>query len=195
MSIFRGGPQCTAPIQRIGVGEGVIRQCARQDHDTMLAIINAAASIYQGSIPPECWHDPYMTSAELASEIAGGVHFIGFETGSKLLGIMGMQHRGEVDLIRHAYVLPDRQGHGIGTKLLTHLRNETRRTVLVGTWKAAGWAIAFYKTHGFEKIEDRIVEPLLRSYWNVSEAQTANSVVLSSPALRRRPQFGNGDWL
>ena len=45
-----------------------------------------------------------MPLEELAREIADGVEFWGEEADGELLGVMGIQHRGEVDLIRHAYV-------------------------------------------------------------------------------------------
>jgi GNAT superfamily N-acetyltransferase len=54
----------------------------------------------------------------------------------------------DVDLIRHAYVHPDSQRHGIGGALLEHLRRLNTRRMLVGTWAAVwgykpvlkGWA-------------------------------------------------------
>ena len=50
---------------------------------------------------------------------------------------MGLQEVGDVTLIRHAYVLPDRQGEGIGTRLMDHLRAAVDGPLLVGTWAAA----------------------------------------------------------
>ena len=55
----------------------------------------------------------------------------------------------DVDLIRHAYVHPASQRRGVGAELLRHLRAASDRRMLVGTWAAAGWAIAFYERHGF----------------------------------------------
>ena len=46
---------------------------------------------------------------------------------------MGIQPVRDVDLIRHAYVLPDSQGHGVGGALLEHLRRRTTRRMLIGT--------------------------------------------------------------
>ena len=53
----------------------------------------------------------------------------------------------------------------------------TERPVLVGTWKAASWAVAFYERHGFRLVDG--VETLLRRYWTVSERQIESSVVLA----------------
>jgi GNAT superfamily N-acetyltransferase len=39
------------------------------------------------------------------------------------VAVMGIQSVQDVDLIRHAYVLPAHQGHGIGGALLRRLRS------------------------------------------------------------------------
>ncbi len=160
-----------------------IRRCDQADHAEIDAIINAAAEAYRGVIPADRWHDPYMTAAALASELADGVEFSGCVAHGRLIGVMGVQHRRNVDLIRHAYVLPEWQGHGIGSYLLEHLRRDVTRPILIGTWKAADWAVRFYERHGFIRVLDSDVAPLLGSYWNVPERQIATSVVLASPPL------------
>jgi GNAT superfamily N-acetyltransferase len=158
-----------------------IRPCRQDEAATILAIINAAAEAYRGVIPPDCWHEPYMPAAALQSDIEAGVAFVGCEVDGVLAGVMGMQPVGDVDLIRHAYVLPAYQGHGIGSRLIAHLRSRTERPVLVGTWAAATWAIRFYERHGFALVPERARELLLRTYWRVSERQVETSVVLAAP--------------
>ena len=74
-----------------------------------------------------------MSSSELDHEIASGVAFWGYEADGALLGIMGIQPVRDVDLIRHAYVLPDSQRNGVGGALLEHLRGLSARPMLVGT--------------------------------------------------------------
>ena len=86
-----------------------------------------------------------MHQDELNSEIATGVTFWGHEDDGVLIGVMGMQSVRDVDLIRHAYVLPSNQGRGIGDGLLRYLRQSSTRRMLVGTWDAAEWAIRFYR--------------------------------------------------
>ena len=76
-------------------------------------------------------------------------------TDGALIGVMGIQPVGDVDLIRHAYVLPGSQGRGIGRALLEHLRALSARRILVGTWAAAEWAIRFYRRNGFEQVSPR----------------------------------------
>jgi len=166
--------------EQAGVG---IRGCGPADAENMLAIINDAAEAYRGVIPPDRWHEPYMPPSELASEMTDGVVFSGYEADGHLVGVMGVQDRGNVDLIRHAYVLPTWQGHGIGARLLRHLCGKADRPILIGTWAAATWAVRFYERHGFARVADDDAAPLLRTYWNVPERQVATSVVLALPPL------------
>jgi GNAT superfamily N-acetyltransferase len=158
-----------------------IRPCRDDERAAILAIVNAAAEAYRGVIPADRWHEPYMEAADLDAEIAAGVAFSGFEEGGALVGVMGVQPVRDVDLIRHAYVLPERQGRGIGAALLEHLARSTSRRMLVGTWAAAEWAIGFYRRHGFELVSPERKADLLRAYWTIPERQIETSVVLANP--------------
>src|SRR5215468_6663614 len=95
-----------------------IRRCSDADLTGIFEIVNAAAGAYRGVIPADRWHEPYMPLDELDREIASGVVFWGHEKDGVLVGVMGIQPIADVDLIRHAYVLPGSQGHGIGGALL-----------------------------------------------------------------------------
>jgi GNAT superfamily N-acetyltransferase len=161
-----------------------IRRCRDDERETILAIVNAAAEAYRGVIPADRWHDPYMPAHELDREIAAGVEFWGYETDGELVGIMGIQPVGAVDLIRHAYVLPRSQRHGIGSVLLEHLARSTERRILVGTWSAADWAIRFYERHGFELVSPERTRTLLQTYWSIPDRQIETSVVLANPPLK-----------
>jgi GNAT superfamily N-acetyltransferase len=161
-----------------------IRPCREDESEVILAIVNAAADAYRGVIPPDRWDDPYMPRAELEGEIAAGVEFWGYEDDGALVGIIGLQAVREVDLIRHAYVVPDRQRAGVGGALLEHLlARRTGRRILVGTWAAAAWAIRFYEHHGFERVPDERTPAVLRAYWTIPERQIETSVVLARPPL------------
>ena len=159
-----------------------VRRCRDDERGAILAIVNAAAEAYRGVIPEECWHQPYMPAHELESEIAAGVEFWGYEVDRKLIGVMGIQPVRDVDLIRHAYVLPGDQRRGVGGALLEHLRGLNGRPMLVGTWAAAQWAIAFYRRHGFELTSPVLKTALLRTYWTVPDRQIETSVVLRNLA-------------
>ena len=161
----------------------IIRPCGEEDLATMLAIVNAAAEAYRGVIPADRWHEPYMRAEELRDEIAAGVEFWGIQTDEGLIGVMGVQPVRDVDLIRHAYVRPDRQRYGVGAELLEHLRRRSPRRMLVGTWAAATWAIRFYERHGFELATREHAAALLRTYWTIPERQIETSVVLANPGI------------
>ena len=156
-----------------------IRRCRDNERETILEIVNAAAEAYRGVIPDDCWHEPYMPAEELAGEIAAGVEFWGYETDDELTGVMGIQPVRDVVLIRHAYVLPARQGEGIGRGLLEHLRGMTDRPLLIGTWASAEWAIRFYERNGFELVSEEQKNKLLKTYWAIPARQIETSVVLA----------------
>jgi GNAT superfamily N-acetyltransferase len=156
----------------------VIRLCASADLGVIEAIVNEAAERYHGAIPADCWHEPYMSSEELETQVAAGVHFWGFEQAGILVGVMGMQRSGDATLIRHAYVRKRAQGQGVGTALLRALTARAQRPLLVGTWAAATWAIAFYERNGFVRTPPDRMDDLLRRYWNIPPRQREASVVL-----------------
>jgi GNAT superfamily N-acetyltransferase len=160
-----------------------IRPCREDERAAILEIVNAAATAYRGVIPDDRWREPYMDRAELDREIGEGVTFWGYEADGELVGVMGIQALADVDLIRHAYVLPGLQGRGIGGALLAHLRGRSGRRMLVGTWASAEWAIGFYRRHGFEPVTPAQKTALLRTYWTIPERQIETSVVLADPPL------------
>jgi GNAT superfamily N-acetyltransferase len=162
-------------------GGHAIRPCRADEQPAVLEVINAAARAYRGVIPADRWREPYMPAEELRHEIAAGVSFWAYEDGGGLVGVMGIQPVDDVDLIRHAYVRPGSQRHGVGGALLEHLRPLSRRRMLVGTWAAAEWAIRFYARHGFALAAPGETAALLRRYWSVSDRQIETSVVLASP--------------
>jgi N-acetylglutamate synthase-like GNAT family acetyltransferase len=159
----------------------MIRECTQDDLLTMYAIINDAARAYKGVIPNDRWHDPYMSLDELKHEIEDGVVFWGIEQDGNLIGIMGIQDKGNVTLIRHAYVQTNQQKQGIGTQLLRHLEGMTQKPILIGTWAAATWAIRFYEKNGYCLLSRGETEQLLKRYWNIPERQVVTSIVLAHP--------------
>jgi N-acetylglutamate synthase-like GNAT family acetyltransferase len=156
-----------------------IRESTGSDVAAMLAIINAAAEAYRGVIPPDRWHDPYMPAEELAAEIADGVTFWLAEDDGRIRGVMGIQDRGDVTLVRHAYVAPSSQRGGVGTALLVHLKSLTGKPVLIGTWADATWAVAFYRKNGFALTTAEEKDALLKRYWSIPARQVETSVVLA----------------
>lgn len=159
--------------------EQMIRKLSPPDFNSVLHIVNDAAEAYRGLIPADRWKEPYMSAEELKGEIESGVEFYSWVEDGILVAVMGIQRVDDVTLIRHAYVLTNRQRRGIGEKLLKHLLSLARTTeVLVGTWEAAHWAVRLYEKHGFNLVSKEEKDRLLRKYWNIPERQVETSVVL-----------------
>jgi GNAT superfamily N-acetyltransferase len=147
----------------------------------MYFIINEAAKAYDGVIPADCYHQPYMSMDELKREMKR-LTFFGWEDNGELVGVMGLEQIKDVSLIRHAYVLPQWQRQGIGSNLLNHCKGRlTTLRLLVGTWADAEWAIRFYQKHGFVLLPNK--DELLRNYWDILQRQIETSVVLGIEVL------------
>jgi GNAT superfamily N-acetyltransferase len=154
----------------------VIRNCLPADIGRIYFIINEAARAYEDVIPADRYHQPYMPMDELEQEMKR-MTFIGWEAGTELVGVMGLEPVKDVTLIRHAYILPEWQQQGIGSRLLNHLETMVATSrLLVGTWADADWAIDFYKKHGFILLPDK--DELLKTYWDIPKRQIETSVVL-----------------
>jgi GNAT superfamily N-acetyltransferase len=154
----------------------VIRPCNQGDLGRMCEVINDAATACEGAIPADCYHQPYMPLDELERE-ARRMTLYGWEEDGRLIGVAGYEPIKDVTLMRHCYVLSDRQRQGVGGALVRHVMDvTTTERLLVGTWAAATWAIRFYEKHGFRLLPDG--DALLRTYWDIPARQRETSVVL-----------------
>ena len=154
----------------------MIRICTPGDTDRIYFIINEAAKVYEGVIPEDRYHQPYMPADELEREMTR-VIFYGWEADGGLVGVMGIEPIKDTTLIRHAYVLPEWQHQGIATRLLEHLKELTKTPqLLVGTWADATWALDYYQRRGFRFLPDSV--RLLKAYWDIPQRQIETSVVL-----------------
>lgn len=163
----------------------MIRNCTADDFEEIFNIINDAAMAYKRAIPADCWHEPYMTKEELQTQLDVGVRFSCYVENNEVLGVMGIQDRGEVELIRHAYVRTRVRNRGIGSLLLGDLIGKCDKPILVGTWQAAVWAIHFYEKHGFCLVDEVERNHLLRKYWTIPDRQLHTSVVLIDQKYRQ----------
>jgi GNAT superfamily N-acetyltransferase len=154
----------------------MMRICQPADTKRIYLITNEAAKAYQGVIPADCYHEPYMPIDELKRELAE-MTFFGWEERGELVGVIGLQPIKEVTLIRHTYVLPQCQRRGIASCLIDNMKRlcKTPR-LLVGTWSDAYWAIALYQKHGFRLMPNK--DELLKTYWKITQRQIETSVVL-----------------
>jgi len=156
----------------------MIERCDERELGQIHEVINDGAQAYRGLIAADRWHEPYMAMEELRGEIEAGVAFWGFYGGGRLLGVMGLQRVEDVVLIRHAYTRTAAQGRGAGTSLLEKLKGIANAPLLVGTWRAATWAVRFYERRGFALVPEDEKVRLLRRYWTVPQRQIEESVVL-----------------
>jgi N-acetylglutamate synthase-like GNAT family acetyltransferase len=163
----------------------IIRKSVDADFPAMLAIVNDAARAYRGVIPKDRWREPYMPPHELEKEIADGVVFWVAEEDGRVAGVMGIQDKGDVALVRHAYVAPGTQRSGVGTQLLRHVEGLVDKPILIGTWAAASWAIQFYERNGFSVVPPDDKDRLLRTYWSIPARQIETSVVLANARWTR----------
>jgi N-acetylglutamate synthase-like GNAT family acetyltransferase len=120
-----------------------------------------------------------MTKKELKEQIEDGVKFSCYIENNKVVGVVGIQDKTDVNLIRHAYVMTSERKKGIGTILINELLNSSNKPILIGTWKAAHWAISFYERCGFFIVTEEEKNILLRKYWNIPDRQVETSIVLA----------------
>ncbi|MEO0985242.1 MAG: GNAT family N-acetyltransferase [Cyanobacteria bacterium J06639_14] len=163
----------------------MIRKYVDEDLENVFNVINDAAIAYKGVIPSDRWHEPYMTQEELQAQIDDGVRFSCYVDNHEIIGVMGIQDKSDVELIRHAYVRTKQRKKGIGTRLLQELIKDAAKPILVGTWKAAKWAISFYEKQGFFLVDEDEKNRLLKKYWAIPERQIETSVVLVDQKYRR----------
>jgi N-acetylglutamate synthase-like GNAT family acetyltransferase len=157
----------------------MIRKCNNSDFDRIYEIINDAAGVYKGIIPLEYWKVPYMSKDELRRDLDEGILLHGFEENGELVGVMGIQHKQDVALIRHAYVCSINQNRGIGGRLLSYLQKITSKPILIATWYNDVNAIRFYERHGFKLVPLEEGYRLQRKYWSTPDLKIKASAVLA----------------
>ena len=156
-----------------------IRGSKNEDFSLIHEVINDGACAYRDVIPADCWHEPYMSKEELLQEIDNGIEFWISDSPKEINGVMGIQDKIDVCLIRHAYVRTNAQRDGVGSELLKHIEKLTEKPILIGTWAAASWAIQFYQKHRYQLIEKSETPDLLDKYWGVPKRQVETSVILA----------------
>jgi len=167
----------------------MIRKGTDEDFEEIFTILNDAAIAYKGVIPSDRWHEPYMAREELQAQIEDGVQFSCYVDNNEIIGVMGIQDKTDVELIRHAYVRTNQRQKGIGTLLLQELINDSKKPILIGTWKAAEWAIRFYEKNGFCLVEEEEKNRLLKKYWTIPDRQVETSVVLVEKKHKNSKDF------
>lgn len=152
-----------------------IRSLTLEDCDAALAVINVAAQWYREFLPEEEWHEPEMTPAEWQAE-ARRMTWYGAFIDAILVGVMGLEYVRDVVLLRHAYILPEHQHHGLGSRLLDHLERQIRGVsrIVVGTYAQNYKARRALEKAGYTLSADS--EAVLRAYYTVPEDRLQSSV-------------------
>lgn len=155
-----------------------IRAAQLHDAPAIMDVINDGARTYEGAVAAGLLSTPHMQLRQLQRDIEAGVDFAIAEADGTIAGVMGVQRRDDVMLVRHAYVRQSSQHRGIGGRLLAERLATFDAPVLVGTWADAPWAIRFYARHGFALVPAEATQPLLARYWTIPAPQAHASVVL-----------------
>jgi len=153
-----------------------IRPLAGADRDAALAVINTAARWYREFLPPAEYHDPEMTPAAWEAE-ARRLTWYGAFAGEALVGVMGLEYVRDVALLRHAYVLPEHQRHGVGARLREHLEAQIPAgiRIIVGAYAGNYKAGRALEKAGYRRAPDS--EATLRAYYAIPEDRLRSSVV------------------
>lgn len=164
-----------------------IREMRDEDSEEALNVINEAAKAYREVLRPEAYREPQMSCEEFEEE-RGRIKFFVAEVSGEIIGVGGYEYVRDAALVRHVYVKPRYQRRGVGTAILKHLErlitSEGRvEKIIVGTYREAYWAIAFYSKHGYRLVERP--DEVLRKYYSIPDVQRENSVALWKPLLTK----------
>jgi GNAT superfamily N-acetyltransferase len=151
-----------------------IRMLTPDDRDAALDVINRAAEWYREFLPPDELHSPEMAPAQFEAESARMTWYGAFAP-QQLIGVMGLEPSHDAMLIRHAYVLPAWQRHGVGAALLAHLEQAAAPArMIVGTYAANHKARALLEKSGYTLSADS--QGVLRRYYAIPEDRLRTSV-------------------
>jgi len=164
-----------------------IRRLDAADRGAAVDVINTAARWYREFLPAEEFHDPEMTAAQWDEEARRLTWYGGF-LDNALAGVMGLEHVRDAALLRHAYILPEHQHHGIGLRLAEHLEGEARRErlgrglrrLIVGTYARNYKARGALEKAGYRLSADSAA--VLREYYAIPEDRLRASVTYEKPA-------------
>lgn len=159
----------------MGEPPAAIRVLTPDDGPAAIAVINAAAEWYREFLDADEIHGPEMSLDEWLAEDERMTWYGAFDD-ADLLGVMGLEYVDDVALLRHAYVLPQRQRHGVASALNEHLENlvEGVERIIVGTYAANYKARSILEKSGYTLSADS--EAVLRAYYDIPEDRLQSSV-------------------
>jgi len=168
------------------VAQVTFRTLTAADRDAAVDVINTAALWYGDFLPPEELHDPEMTAAQWDEEARRLAWYGGLLDGA-LVAVAGLEYSRDAALLRHAYILPEHQHHGIGLRLAEHLEGVARRDgaargirrIIVGTYARNYKARGALEKAGYHLSEDS--GAILRAYYAIPEDRLRASVTYEKP--------------
>jgi GNAT superfamily N-acetyltransferase len=163
------------------VTQVTIRTLTVADREAAVDVVNTAARWYREFLPAEELHDPEMTADQWDEEARRLAWYGGFLDGA-LVAVMGLEYSHDAALLRHAYVVPERQHEGIGLLLARHLESEARRAgaargvrrIIVGTYARNHKARRALEKAGYHLSPDP--GAILRAYYAIPEDRLRASV-------------------
>ncbi|HYM90217.1 MAG TPA: GNAT family N-acetyltransferase [bacterium] len=153
----------------------MIRPLVPDERAGALSVINTAARWYREFLSAEEVHEPEMTPAQYEAEARRMTWFGAFLAGT-LVGVMGLEYVQDAALLRHAYVLPEYQRRGIGSRLRAHLEGHVQGVtrIIVGTYAGNYKARGVLEKAGYRLSPDS--EAVLRSYYTIPADRLRASV-------------------
>lgn len=152
-----------------------IRTLNENDRDAALRIINSAASWYGEILPPEEAAGPEMTPKDWAAE-SQRMTWFGACAGTKLIGVIGLEYRLDVALLRHWYVRPEQQRTGAGSLLREHLERAASgvERLVAGTYWDNYKARGALEGGGWRLSDDS--QAVLSAYYDITPERALSSV-------------------
>jgi GNAT superfamily N-acetyltransferase len=100
---------------------------------------------------------------------------------------MGLEHSSDAALLRHAYILPEHQHHGIGLRLAEHLErvavregaSRSVRRIIVGTCGTTRPGARWRRQAGYRLSEDSAA--ILLAYYAIRDDRLRASVTYEKP--------------
>ena len=128
----------------------MIRSGKKTDIERMIKIWLEASIKAHGFMPPDYWNSKLNDMRNLY--LPSSENYV-YDDGGELFGFISIYH----ETIAAIFVLPSRQGEGIGSKLIEFAKSKYRELSLT-VYKSNTASISFYKKHGFIINEEQIDE-------------------------------------
>jgi len=101
--------------------------------------------------------------------------------GDSIVGSAGMEVYGGEALLRSVAVLPDRQGHGVGRMLVSHLIDEAKRRHVAALYLLTTTAADYFVRLGFQRLSAHAAPPALKQSVEFQGACPSSAVLMRLP--------------